>query len=114
MLNVEGKSMRPKLIPAELAQAVADGRAILFAGAGLSMTVGLPSWAELIEHMAREVGIENSAAHDRNYTHNTLAEYYQLKRGSIGPLRSWMERKWKVSDRELRDSEVHKLVIQLG
>jgi hypothetical protein len=90
-----------------------ERRAILFAGAGLSMTVGLPSWDELIEHMAAELEIEGAARRGREYTHHTLAEYYQLKVGSIGPLRSWMDRKWKVSDHDLRDSTIHKLIIDL-
>jgi len=103
--------LQPELIPAELGRAVAEKRAILFAGAGLSMAVGLPSWAKLIDHMMKELKIERREDHD--YTHHTLAEYYQLKLGSIGPLRSWMDREWKVTDGTLKDSIIHKLLIEL-
>lgn len=36
----------------DLARAIRNRQAILFAGAGVSMTVGLPSWQTLIEHVS--------------------------------------------------------------
>ncbi|KAA2235283.1 SIR2 family NAD-dependent protein deacylase [Salinarimonas soli] len=95
----------------DLVKAVRDKEAILFAGAGVSMTVGLPSWRTLIEHMAAELGLDTEAAGDLNYF--TLAEYYRLKQGSIGPLRSWMDRHWSIPDDRLRDSRVHELIVEL-
>jgi hypothetical protein len=40
-----------------LVRAIRERSAILFVGAGVSMTVGLPSWNTLIEHMADELGV---------------------------------------------------------
>jgi hypothetical protein len=102
-----------KSIPDELVSAVRDRHAILFAGAGLSMNVGLPSWQQLIDRMAEELGLDPAALAEPGTTYHTLAEYYRIKRGSIGPLRSWLDRNWKVSDERVRASKMHSLVVDL-
>jgi hypothetical protein len=94
----------------ELAEAVRNRRCILFAGAGLSMAVGLPSWSQLIEHMRRELGLAET---DTDADYQTLAEYYRLQQGSIGSLRSWMDRTWSVSEDKVATSKVHELIVQL-
>ncbi|MFL6950026.1 MAG: SIR2 family NAD-dependent protein deacylase [Xanthobacteraceae bacterium] len=98
-------------IPDELAIAIKERRAILFAGAGLSMSVGLPSWQEFIDRMSEELGIAGDDA--RTDDHHTIAEYYRIKQGSIGPLRSWMDRNWKVSEDKVRESKMHALIVSL-
>lgn len=95
---------------AKLANAVRDRRAILFAGAGVSMSVGLPPWAELIDHMRSELGLMDQPG---NWSYQTLAEYYRLQHGSIGPLRSWMDRTWSVSADRVAESRIHELIVQL-
>ena len=40
----------------DLARAIRERECILFAGAGVSMTVGLPSWRTLMEHMGAQLG----------------------------------------------------------
>nr|WP_084567558.1 SIR2 family protein [Mesorhizobium sp. LNHC220B00] len=74
---------------ASLAKAIGRGSAILFVGAGVSISVGLPSWEKLIEQMAKELGIDDEFSTRRD-RFQTLAEYYRIRHGSIGPLRSWM------------------------
>jgi hypothetical protein len=93
-----------------LADAVRERRALLFAGAGLSMSVGLPSWRQLIEHMCAELGIDHAPS-DVGY--HTLAEYYRIQKGSVGPLRSWMDRTWSVAEEKVRASKVHELIVRL-
>jgi hypothetical protein len=100
-------------IPDELVTAVAEQRAVLFAGAGLSMSVGLPSWQELIDHLREEIGLDRDDAMPSGATYHTLAEYYRLRQGSIGPLRSWMDRNWKVSEDNVRRSRMHALIVEL-
>jgi hypothetical protein len=98
-------------IPEALARSVRERRAILFAGAGLSMCVGLPSWRMLIEHMTEELQLDPKCVEETNY--QTLAEYYRLKQGSIGTLRSWMDRNWSVPEEQVRASAIHKLIVEL-
>ena len=96
-----------------LAQAIHERRAILFAGAGLSMSVGLPSWSELIAHMAEELGLPQDVLSCRSTTYHTMAEYYRIRKGSVGPLRSWMDQNWRVSNHRIRESHLHNLIISL-
>lgn len=77
------------------------------------MNVGLPSWQELIKHMSAELGIDPAEENPTINNYQTLAEYYCIKRGSIGPLRSWMDRHWKVSEEQVRQSRMHRLVVEL-
>lgn len=94
----------------ELVDAVRDRRSILFAGAGVSMAVGLPSWSQLIEHMRAELEL---GPEDTDADYQTLAEYYRLRQGSIGALRSWMDRTWSVSEERVAKSRIHELLVAL-
>ncbi|MFD2138355.1 SIR2 family protein [Novosphingobium resinovorum] len=76
------------------------------------MSVGLPSWHELIDHMKRELGLEDMP-HQSGWSYQTLSEYYRLKNGSIGPLRSWMDRTWSVCSDKVRESEIHEIIVDL-
>lgn len=95
---------------AELVEAIRARRCILFAGAGVSMAVGLPSWSQLIRHMRRELDLSPDTT-DADY--QTLAEYYRLSKGSIGALRSWMDRTWSVSEEKVAKSRIHDLIVGL-
>jgi hypothetical protein len=97
----------------DLVAAIRKRQAILFAGAGVSMTVGLPSWGTLIEHIADELDIDLSEFKGADLNYLTLAEYYRLKQGSIGPLRSWMDRNWTIQEEALKSSRVHELICRL-
>ena len=90
--------------------AIGRRRCILFAGAGVSMSVGLPSWSQLMDHMRSEIGL---APGDSDAGYQALAEYYRLPQGSIGSLRSWMDRTWSVSEERVRGSRIHELIVEL-
>lgn len=98
---------------ATLADAIRERNAVLFAGAGISMTVGLPSWDELIEHLCQELDLDRTLYPPAEAAHLTLAEYYRLEKGSLDPLVDWMKRKWSVSEDEVSRSPAHQLLVTL-
>ena len=95
----------------QLAQAYRSKRLILFVGAGVSMNLGLPSWRQLVDHMARELGFDPDIY--RTFGSDlTLAEFYRVTKGQIGPLRSWMDREWHPSSTDISKSRVHELIAK--
>jgi hypothetical protein len=97
-----------------LAHSIKTRRTILFAGAGLSISVGLPPWRELITRMGREFGFDDIVpTQEGRFDYPILAEYYRLQQGSIGPLRSWMDRNWFVSEQKIKESRIHQLIVEL-
>jgi len=97
----------------QLGDAIARRQAILFVGGGLSMVLGLPSWSELVDHMLDELGLKDNHTAGMEFSYQTLAEYYRLQQGSIGPLRSWMDRTWSVPESRIRESKAHRIIVDL-
>lgn len=97
-----------------LARAIRDRRVILFVGSGLSRPLGLPSWEQLIKHMAEELGFDRDVLVGPGADYLQVAEFYRLRKGSMGNLRSWMDKSWDVDDAVLRESKVHKQIVDLG
>src|SRR3569832_2675227 len=96
-----------------LAAAIRRRSAILFVGAGLSMAVGLPSWQTLIDHLLDDLGLERGIIEGMHGGYQMLAEYYRLTRGGVGPLRSWLDRNWRVDPDKITASQVHNLIVEL-
>ena len=94
-----------------LQAAYAQDKLILFVGAGVSMGLGLPPWSSLIEHMARTLELDPLTFKQKG-SYLTLAEYFRLKHGSIGPLRSWMDREWHGKSISIATSKVHELIVR--
>lgn len=100
------------MIPDELVNSVRDGQTLLFAGAGLSMNLKLPSWTQLIGHLASELGYDPevfSALGDNLQ----LAEFYKIKKTTLGPLRSWLDRRWHEDESQVDSSRPHQAIINL-
>lgn len=90
-----------------------DGKLIPFVGTGLSMPLGLPSWSKLINIIAEQLGYDPDVF---NLSGNSLqlAEYFVAVRGSIGPLRSEMDRMFNPSDEAIHASRSHNALIDLN
>jgi hypothetical protein len=99
------------MLPATLISAVRGRRAILFVGAGVSMNLGLPSFPQLVNHIGEELGFDPDIFQTFG-DYQSLAEYYVLDK-RIGPLRGWMDRSWHPESIDIRDSEVHRLIVEL-
>lgn len=96
----------------QLFQAYRSKRLILFVGAGVSMGLGLPSWKQLVDHMAKELGFDPDIY--RTFGNDlTLAEFYRISKGQIGPLRSWMDREWHSPTTDISKSRIHELIATL-
>jgi len=89
-----------------------DGKLIPFAGAGLSRPLGLPSWAELIDIIAEDLGYDPEVF-KCNGTVLQLAEYYVATKGSIGPLRSVMDRAFNPRDEQIERSRAHAALVEM-
>lgn len=89
------------------------GRVIPFIGAGLSMQFKLPSWDQLMDILAAELDWE-PAVFKLGGNHLQLAEYYVAVKGSIGPLRSLMDRLFDPSDEEIKNSRSHMALTEIG
>lgn len=93
----------------DLIRSYKEGNVILFVGAGVSKNLGLPTWSELIDHIAEELGYDPEIY--RSFGDSlVLAEYYRVKTGSIGPLRSWMDTNWHSINVDLNGSKIHELI----
>ncbi|MFQ2291418.1 SIR2 family NAD-dependent protein deacylase [Aeromonas enteropelogenes] len=95
----------------QLLSAYRQGNVILFVGAGVSMNLGLPSWSTLIDKIAKDLDYEPEIYRSFG-DHYALAEYYRLKKGSIGPLRSWMDRIWHSPEIDISNSKVHEYIAK--
>lgn len=94
---------------AELLHAHRTNKLMLFVGAGVSANLNLPTWSQLTAHIATELGYDPKIFSTYG-THLALAEFYKKKKGSLGPLRSWMDREWHKPDTDITKSEIHRLI----
>jgi hypothetical protein len=97
----------------QLVDDIRSRQAMLFVGAGVSATLGLPSWQELIDEMAEQLDYD-PRVFSKNGGYLELAEYYQIQKATLGPLRSWMDRKWHGDETKADGSPVHQAIVDLG
>lgn len=98
----------------ELASAIKKKKAILFVGSGVSKNLGLPDYSELINQMAEKLGHDPKTFNEwGNNDFLLLAEYYYLKKGSLGALRSWMDRMWHDAAISVGESDIYKIIMDL-
>ncbi len=96
----------------ELKSAIQSKNVILFVGAGVSATLGLPTWSQLISKIATELNYDTNLF--KQYGDSlTLAEYYYITKGRIGELRRWMDQNWNVSEAQIKKSKIYEAIAKL-
>jgi hypothetical protein len=85
----------------------------LFVGAGASMHLGLPSWSALVGEIGEELGFDADIFRDFS-TYLALAEYYQIKKGSLRGLATLLDAKWHSPGVSVASSALHRLIAELG
>jgi SIR2-like domain len=100
-------------IPPELVRKLADKQVIPFVGAGVSMSLGLPSYASLIRQIGEEVGFDGDIFHGLG-DYLTLAEYYHLHKKGLDSLQAYLRNSWKRSQKDVMASPVHQALVGLG
>lgn len=96
----------------DLKTAIQNKNVILFVGAGVSATLGLPTWSQLITKIASELNYDDNLF--KQYGDSlTLAEYYYINKGRIGELRRWMDQNWNVSEAQIKNSKIYEAIAKL-
>lgn len=97
----------------ELKNSIKNRNVILFVGAGVSATLGLPDWNSLINHIAKELDYDEQIFNQYGDS-LLLAEYYKLSKSHIGELRSWMDCNWNVDETLIMKSKIYEAIIKLN
>ena len=94
-------------IPHELVQAIAEGSAVLFIGAGLSQGAGLPGWAALLDPLADRIGLPA----ERRTNLLEVAQWCESKLGR----RALLDHVCRTIDATgVEPTEVHQRLVRLG
>jgi hypothetical protein len=86
---------------------------VLFIGSGVSSNLGIPTWDLLINEIAQQLDYDPDVF--KTYGEPlALAEYYKIKKGKIGELRSWMDTNWHlpIIEEKMKKSKVHELIAK--
>ena len=97
----------------QLATQLARGQVIPFVGAGVSMSLGLPSYASLIQELGEQVGFDGAIFKELG-DYLTLAEFYHLRKSGLLELQGLLKEKWKKTEKEVIASPVHRAIVELG
>jgi hypothetical protein len=101
------------LVPAELAEKLSKRQLILFVGAGVSMSLKLPSYGALIREIGDHVGFDGEIFEGFG-DYLTLAEYYHAKKSGLLELQRHLQKNWKRSRQDILESPVHRAIVELG
>lgn len=101
------------IVPSDLARKLAHGQVILFVGAGVSMSLNLPSYSALIRDIGDHVGFDGSIFEGLG-DYLTLAEYYHLRKHGLQELQRYLQAKWNVPENVVAASPVHSGLVRLG
>lgn len=107
---------------AELRSLYRDGRLLPFVGAGVSASVTWtdgetecrgPSWDELVERAALELGFEDIQLVRARGTDLQILEYFKLQFDGHTRLTNWLVRDMNPSDSKLKKSAIHNELVEM-
>ena len=110
------------MIPPELKKLYRDGRLLPFVGAGVSASVTWrngeeechgPSWNELVERAAHELGFKNIQLVRARGTDLQILEYFKLQFSGYARLTNWLVRNMNPSDATLNESAIHNELVEM-
>jgi hypothetical protein len=104
--------MNDRDLPAGLVRELRRGQVAVFAGAGASVAAGMPTWLQLIDQLAEDLGVYESAPHGRLQLSqlSAIPQYYENRFGR----KSLTERvRALIPRRGVAPSEVHELLAEL-
>ena len=87
---------------------LAEKKLIPFLGAGCSARFKFPTWDGLLDLIAEELSWD-PAVFKLSGDYLQLAEYYVAKKGSIGPLRSKLDKQFTAEDGDVAGSILHRV-----
>ena len=72
----------------------------------------LPSWNELIGEMAEQLEYDPAVFQSQG-GYLELAEFYKIKKTSMGSLRSWMDRTWHTEEARIDNCPIYRSIVGL-
>ena len=95
----------------EVRQGIAGQKLVLFAGAGVSMNLDLPSWSGLVDKMARDIGFDPALFRTMG-DFDALAEFYEIVKGDRRDIVEWMKEEWHSSSISTKCSEIYDCIVR--
>ncbi len=108
----KGEPMNETDLPAGLVRELRRGQVAVFAGAGASVAAGMPTWLQLVDKLAEDLGMYDSTPTGRLQLSQltSIPQYYENRFGR----KSLTERvRALIPRRGVSPSEVHRLVADL-
>jgi SIR2-like domain len=100
-------------IPPELIKNHQRKRLILFAGAGVSHTLGVPMLDVVVQHLVDNLNLSSAHAHTSNF--RTLTEYFHLTQSQkLESFYTWMDHAFHPAGLDIRRSVIHELLVDLN
>ncbi len=97
----------------QLAKQIVQGKVILFVGAGVSASVGMPTWRDMIDKMAEDLKFD-PAEFSGFGDYLQLASFYKSKIGSIDPILNWLKIRAKEIQPAIHESRILENIARIG
>lgn len=98
----------------ELKNKIKQNQIILFVGAGVSRTLGLVGWKNLIKAMGKELGFDEEIFVGNGNDFLTLAEYYSSKKSIAEIIKTEFIEKAYSARNKLEKSNIYKYIYDLN